>query len=85
MALPVTQGYESRENSSHWSAPIPRWKLRDTIGKPWMRGERAGFRFLHISTDEVFGDLEIGAAPFNESTPTSQAHPIQPVKQAPIT
>lgn len=31
-------------------------------------GRRAGFRFHHISTDEVFGDLEIGAAPFTECT-----------------
>ena len=35
-------------------------------------GERAAFRFLHVSTDEVFGSLEPGAPAFTEQ------HPYQP-------
>ncbi len=31
-------------------------------------GERDHFRFLHVSTDEVYGSLEDGDAPFSEST-----------------
>ncbi len=27
------------------------------------------FRFLHVSTDEVYGSLEVGEAPFTETTP----------------
>jgi dTDP-glucose 4,6-dehydratase len=34
--------------------------------------EKAGFRFLHVSTDEVYGSLEKTAAPFTE------AHRYQP-------
>lgn len=33
---------------------------------------RQAFRFLHVSTDEVFGSLDAGAAPFTEQ------HPYQP-------
>ena len=29
---------------------------------------RAAFRFLHVSTDEVYGSLELGEAPFRETT-----------------
>lgn len=28
--------------------------------------EKAGFRFLHVSTDEVYGSLEVNDPPFNE-------------------
>jgi dTDP-glucose 4,6-dehydratase len=35
-------------------------------------GQRDGFRWLHVSTDEVFGSLPPGAAPFTEN------HPYQP-------
>ncbi|VVO29568.1 dTDP-glucose 4,6-dehydratase [Pseudomonas fluorescens] len=43
-------------------------------------GRRAGFRFHHISTDEVFGDLEIGAASFTESTPYQPSSPYSASK-----
>ena len=32
----------------------------------------SNFRFLHVSTDEVFGDLGPNDEPFNEDTPTTQ-------------
>lgn len=44
----------------------------------------ADFRFLHISTDEVFGDLSDGAsgARFNESTPYAPSSPYSASKAA---
>ncbi|MNZ48349.1 dTDP-glucose 4,6-dehydratase 2 [compost metagenome] len=37
--------------------------------------EQAAFRFLHVSTDEVFGDLAPDAAPFSERTPYAPSSP----------
>ncbi|SFP65294.1 dTDP-glucose 4,6-dehydratase [Geopseudomonas sagittaria] len=37
--------------------------------------EQAAFRFLHVSTDEVFGDLAPGAPPFDEGTPYAPSSP----------
>ncbi|SDT23282.1 dTDP-glucose 4,6-dehydratase [Pseudomonas oryzae] len=37
--------------------------------------ERAAFRFLHVSTDEVFGDLAPDAPPFDEGTPYAPSSP----------
>jgi len=36
---------------------------------------RAAFRFHHVSTDEVFGDLAPGAPPFCETTPYAPSSP----------
>lgn len=36
---------------------------------------RDGFRFLHVSTDEVFGDLAPDAPPFRESDPYAPSSP----------
>jgi len=36
---------------------------------------RAAFRFHHVSTDEVFGDLAPGAPPFCEATPYAPSSP----------
>ena len=42
---------------------------------------RHNVRFHHISTDEVFGDLELGAATrFNESTPYNPSSPYSATK-----
>ena len=38
-------------------------------------GQRRAFRFLHVSTDEVFGSLGPKDAPFNESTPYAPNSP----------
>jgi dTDP-glucose 4,6-dehydratase len=38
------------------------------------------FVFLHVSTDEVFGDLKSGASPFAESTPYSPSSPYSASK-----
>jgi dTDP-glucose 4,6-dehydratase len=44
--------------------------------------ERDEFRFLHISTDEVFGSLAPHAPPFTESTPFSPNSPYAASKAA---
>lgn len=43
---------------------------------------RAKFRFHHISTDEVFGALEMGDKPFDEATPYDPRSPYSATKAA---
>lgn len=46
-------------------------------------GERkSAFCFHHVSTDEVYGDLEINAAPFTETSPYSPSSPYSASKAA---
>ncbi|SIT50120.1 dTDP-glucose 4,6 dehydratase, NAD(P)-binding [Paraburkholderia piptadeniae] len=45
-------------------------------------GEKAAFRFLHISTDEVFGSLEPDDPPFNERTAYAPNSPYSASKAA---
>jgi dTDP-glucose 4,6-dehydratase len=44
--------------------------------------ERAAFRFLHVSTDEVFGSLGPGDPPFSEVTPFAPNSPYAASKAA---
>jgi len=44
--------------------------------------ERASFRFLHVSTDEVYGSLEPDAPPFSEATPYAPNSPYAASKAA---
>lgn len=44
--------------------------------------ERAAFRFLHVSTDEVFGTLGPEDAPFSETTPYAPNSPYSASKAA---
>jgi dTDP-glucose 4,6-dehydratase len=53
---------------AHWSA-LP-------------AGERDAFRFLHVSTDEVFGTLGPHDAPFSETTPYQPNSPYAASKAA---
>jgi dTDP-glucose 4,6-dehydratase len=53
---------------AHWSG------LSDT--------ERATFRFLHVSTDEVYGSLGPNDAPFSETTPYAPNSPYSASKAA---
>jgi dTDP-glucose 4,6-dehydratase len=49
----------------------------------WQRLDPAAaqaFRFLHVSTDEVYGDLGPGDAPFSESTPYAPSSPYAATK-----
>ncbi len=43
---------------------------------------RSEFRFLHISTDEVYGSLDNNASPFSEETPYSPRSPYSASKAA---
>jgi NAD(P)-dependent dehydrogenase (short-subunit alcohol dehydrogenase family) len=44
--------------------------------------EKAAFRFLHVSTDEVYGDLAADAPPANELTPYLPSSPYSASKAA---
>ncbi|TXH04034.1 MAG: dTDP-glucose 4,6-dehydratase [Nevskiaceae bacterium] len=44
--------------------------------------QKAVFRFIHVSTDEVYGSLEPEAAPFTESTPFAPNSPYAASKAA---
>lgn len=44
--------------------------------------ERAAFRFLHVSTDEVYGSLAADAAPFTEQHPYAPNSPYSASKAA---
>jgi dTDP-glucose 4,6-dehydratase len=48
--------------------------------KAW--GMLQASRFVHVSTDEVFGDLEPDAAPFREDTPYQPSSPYSASKAA---
>jgi dTDP-glucose 4,6-dehydratase len=59
-------------------------RLLQTATEYWnaLTGEKsAAFRFLHISTDEVFGDLADGE-PFSETTPYAPSSPYAATKAA---
>ncbi len=43
---------------------------------------KSGFRFLHVSTDEVYGTLGPGDAPFTEATPYTPNSPYSATKAA---
>ena len=60
-------------------------RLLQTATEYWssLTGEkRAAFRFLHMSTDEVFGDLAAGAEPFSETTAYAPSSPYAATKAA---
>ncbi|BCB28736.1 dTDP-glucose 4,6-dehydratase [Sulfurimicrobium lacus] len=46
------------------------------------QAEQAGFRFLHVSTDEVYGSLGPNDAPFSETTPYAPNSPYSASKAA---
>ena len=45
-------------------------------------GERKNFRFLHVSTDEVYGSLDVGDPPFDEESPYAPNSPYSASKAA---
>ena len=60
-------------------------RLAEACRKYWTRlpaPERAVFRFLHVSTDEVFGTLNPGDPPFCETTPYAPRSPYAASKAA---
>lgn len=45
-------------------------------------GQKQGFRFLHVSTDEVYGSLGLGDPPFSETTAYAPNSPYSASKAA---
>jgi dTDP-glucose 4,6-dehydratase len=61
------------------------FNLLETTRAYWMNlppGERDGFRFLHVSTDEVYGSLGPQDPQFHESTPYAPNSPYSASKAA---
>jgi dTDP-glucose 4,6-dehydratase len=61
------------------------WNLLEEARAYWAAlpgGERDAFRFLHVSTDEVYGSLGPADAPFTESTPYAPNSPYAASKAA---
>ncbi|WP_133406289.1 dTDP-glucose 4,6-dehydratase [Parashewanella tropica] len=61
------------------------YSLLETAKRYWMQlseQHKAMFRFLHVSTDEVFGDLASTDAAFDESTAYSPSSPYSASKAA---
>ena len=59
--------------------------LLEAVRAYWLAlpdAEKAAFRFLHVSTDEVYGSLGPGDAPFTESTPFAPNSPYSASKAA---
>src|SRR5471032_508061 len=56
------------------------YRLLETARRLWPRG--TGNRFLHVSTDEVFGALHLEDPPFSETTPYAPNSPYAASKAA---
>lgn len=57
------------------NAALAYWRTLDSFS-------RAQFRFLHVSTDEVFGDLPFDSGVFTEETPYAPSSPYSASKAA---
>jgi dTDP-glucose 4,6-dehydratase len=61
------------------------FRLLEAIKKVWLaqgEGNLANFRFHHISTDEVYGSLDLKAPAFTETTPYTPNSPYSASKAA---
>jgi dTDP-glucose 4,6-dehydratase len=59
------------------------FRLLEACRAVWERRSRPdGFRFVHVSTDEVFGDLGPDDPPFHEATPYRPSSPYSASKAA---
>lgn len=61
------------------------FNMLEAVRRYWSQlpdGERAAFRFLHVSTDEVYGTLGPDDAPFSETTPYAPNSPYSATKAA---
>jgi len=59
------------------------FRLLEAVREFWGRlpeSDQAGFRFLHISTDEVYGSLGPASPPFTETTPYAPNSPYSASK-----
>ena len=60
-----------------------RFVLLDGALRYWEKeGRPEGFRFLHVSTDEVYGSLALSDPPFSETTPYAPNSPYAASKAA---
>lgn len=59
---------------------IGTYNLLDESLKYYIQSKSKDFKFLHISTDEVFGDLEINEPPFHELSPYKPSSPYSASK-----
>lgn len=61
------------------------FRLLEAARRRWRAlpdGARGAFRFHHVSTDEVFGSLELGEGSFTEDTPYDPSSPYSASKAA---
>tara|TARA_B100000886_G_scaffold338466_1_gene301383 strand:- start:202 stop:1248 length:1047 start_codon:yes stop_codon:yes gene_type:complete len=59
------------------------FNLLEAFRTYWVKnGCQIGWRFLHVSTDEVFGNLNSDSQPFDESTPYDPKSPYSASKAA---
>ncbi len=61
------------------------FRLLETVREYWTAlapRDKETFRFLHVSTDEVYGSLTPGAKPFHEDSPYSPNSPYSASKAA---
>ena len=63
-------------------APTPCWSRPGATGRRSTRGAKTAFRFLHVSTDEVYGTLGPDDPPFSETTPYAPNSPYAASKAA---
>jgi dTDP-glucose 4,6-dehydratase len=64
---------------------VATFALIDTVKEWWLAlpaDERAAFRFLHVSTDEVYGSLGTADPAFSETTPYAPNSPYSATKAA---
>lgn len=64
---------------------VSTFRLLETVRAYWMglpEAEQASFRFLHVSTDEVFGSLGPNDPAFSETTPYAPNSPYSASKAA---
>ena len=64
---------------------VATFALLETVRDWWAAlpaGERAAFRFLHVSTDEVYGSLSADDPPFSEATAYAPNSPYSASKAA---
>ena len=58
------------------------WKKRELTGRHCRERKKPAFRFLHVSTDEVYGSLGPNDPPFSETTPYAPNSPYSASKAA---
>jgi len=59
-----------------WTNVLGTFELLEAVRRYWSSlGNRDSFRFLHVSTDEVYGSLGPNDSPFSETTPYAPNSP----------